>query len=193
MSYYLSKKTWSVGFRDYFHNNPRNWLKLGQHAFQGHPYFTKNQQHVLLNLWGTCHRVVMHFPSQLKTKCPAAKSIENAWVAIATTKTRGTSMPVKVVGTMHYDPMTSTPYISSIVMLFFSNLWVALKSILSKFQPIPWVIIEVIAKTHWSSFFAQVVSLSEVDHSSGPRTRASGKTVLDTWCPWDGQCHDVCI
>ena len=48
----------------------------------------------------------MYFPSQLETKCPATESIENALVAIATTKTRGTSMPVKVVGTMHYDPMT---------------------------------------------------------------------------------------
>jgi len=38
-TYYLSQNSGSVGFRDYFHNNPRNWLKLGQYTFQGHPYF----------------------------------------------------------------------------------------------------------------------------------------------------------
>ena len=93
----------------------------------------------------------MYFPSQLKTKCPAAKSIENAWVAIATTKTRGTSMPVKDQSRRNnaLRPYDKYPIYFINRDAIFSNLWVALKSILSKFQPIPWVInMEVIAKTH---------------------------------------------
>jgi len=90
----------------------------------------------------------MYFPSPLETKCPAAESIENALVAIATTKTRGTSMPSKSSETIHYDPMTSTLYISSIVMLMLYNLRVALKSILPKFQPMLWVIMDAIAQIH---------------------------------------------
>jgi len=39
----------------------------------------------------------MYFLSQPETKCPATESMENLLVAMTTTKTSGTSAPIKVV------------------------------------------------------------------------------------------------
>jgi len=60
----------------------------------------------------------MYFLSQPETKCPATESIENLLVAMTTTNTSGTSAPSKLFVTMHYDHMTSTSYISSMVLFF---------------------------------------------------------------------------
>ena len=103
---------WNVFFHDYFHDKPQNWVKLGQYTFQGHPYFIQIKNTIdEICIWGTCHRVVVYFPSQPETEYPATQSIGNILVAMITTKTSGTFVPTNSFATIHYDPMTRTPSI----------------------------------------------------------------------------------
>jgi len=77
----------------------------------------------------------MYFLSQPETKCPATESMENLLVAMTTTKTSGTSAPIKVVRNNALRPYDKYFHIFHQWCYFLYKIWVGLKCILSQVAP----------------------------------------------------------